>query len=226
MPLLEAVIGWLAPPQCLSCDAEGSMVCESCLSSAILPYGERCWGCGSMSENSRTCQRCRRPGSPAHVWITTSHEGLARELLHAYKFEQQRAAASSLAKLMTTTFTGNDKHQDYLVIPLPTATKRVRERGFDHASLLARIIAQKLELEFRPVLRRLGQTRQVGSTRTNRLAQMADEFWVKNPEVVTGRRILLVDDVITTGATIYSASKTMRLAGAVRVDALVFAKHL
>lgn len=181
-----------------------------------------------MSSNGRTCPRCRRPGSPACVWIATNHEGLAREFLHTYKFDHQRAASEDLARLMTRNFMDNNgsAYSNYLVVAVPTATSRVRERGFDHSGLLARKIARSLGLECQPVLRRFGQTRQVGSKRADRQAQIAGRFWVKKHSVVVGRQILLIDDVITTGATLYSASKTLRLAGATQVDALIFAKQL
>jgi len=228
MSLLEAAIGWLAPPQCVSCGVEGSTVCGACASTKLIPYGQRCFGCGTLTELGRTCSRCRRFGSPARVWVTTNHEGAARDLLHAFKFEQQRAAADSLALLMAATFVENNgaDYPDYLVIPVPTATKRVRQRGFDHAQLLARSVARKLGLNYQPVLARLGQTRQVGSKRADRIAQMADKYLVKNSARVSGQKILLIDDVVTTGATLNTAARALRLAGATRVDALVFARRL
>ena len=115
---------------------------------------------------------------------------------------------------------------DYLVVPIPTATKRVRERGFDHSALLAKKIAQELRLEYRSVLARLGQTRQVGAKRSDRLKQMDSKFRVKRSASVLGRKILLIDDVVTTGSTLNAVSKTLRDAGATRVDALIFAKRL
>lgn len=228
MNILEATIGWLTPPQCVGCGLEGHAICSSCSSAEIIPFGKRCWNCGAVSKRCRTCPRCRRVGSPAYVWITTNHEGLARQLLHDYKFDQQRAAAASLADLMTGSFISSNgsNYADYLIVPIPTATSRVRERGFDHSALLAGKIARRLGLEYRPMLGRIGQTRQVGSKRADRMIQMADRFWVKKPGLVAGRKVLLVDDVITTGATLYSSSKTLRIAGAARVDALVFAKRL
>lgn len=227
MSVLEASILWLAPPECISCGKEGHTLCKSC-SLKIIPYSERCWNCASLSPKGRTCPRCRRPGSPAHVWIAANHEGLARELLHTYKFDHQRIVAESLAQMMAKNFIDNNgsESSNYLVVSVPTATSRVRERGFDHSGLLARNIARKLGLERQSVLGRLGQTRQVGAIRANRQAQITGKFWVKKPAGVVGRQILLIDDVVTTGATLYEASKTLQLAGATRVDALIFAKHL
>jgi len=115
---------------------------------------------------------------------------------------------------------------EYLIVPVPTATRRARERGFAHSELLAKTIAADLKIEYWPGLRRLGQTRQLGAKREDRLIQLSNSFAAKNSRRVAGRKILLIDDVLTTGGTLIAASKCLRAAGAKQVDALVFAKRL
>jgi len=112
------------------------------------------------------------------------------------------------------------------VVPVPTATSRVRQRGFAHGELLAKMIAAELRMEYSLALRRLGQIRQLGSKRENRLVQLSDSFAAKNQRRVIDRKILLVDDVLTTGGTLIAASKVLKSAGAKEVNALVFAKKL
>ncbi len=229
MSVLEKTIGWLAPPVCVICTREGSALCVSCAAAEIIPYGEHCWSCGAVSAGGRTCEHCRLPGSPRHVWITTNYEAAAQELVKKYKFGHLRAAADSLTALMVQTFQDFNGHRsfpDYLVVPVPTATSRLRERGFDHSVLLAKLISRQLKLESRDALSRLGQARQLGAKRQVRLSQPADKYLVKFPSAVKGRDILLIDDVVTTGATIRAATKALRAAGARRVDALVLAKRL
>ncbi len=231
MSILEASIGWLAPPHCVGCGQEGHALCKACTTSYIIPYGEKCWRCNSLSPGSRTCPKCRHVGSPSFVWITTSHENLARELLSLYKFGHQRVASDPIAEMMAETFsTASNKHSlprsGILVIPIPTATARVRERSFGHSELLARNIATRLGLERSNALSRLGQTRQLGSKREDRLTQLDDSFVLKQPRKVQERKILLIDDVVTTGGTLIAATKILRSAGAKQVNALVFAKRL
>lgn len=230
MSVFESVIGWLAPPTCLSCGKEGSAICGTCSERRITPFGARCWRCNRLSQGSRTCDNCRRIGSPGKVWIVTNHEDAARSLLSLYKFSQQRAAVEPIARLMADTFLESTgpvpAAKDYLVVPVPTATARIRERGFDHTDLLAKRVAMISGLREIKALRRLDQTRQLGSKREDRLAQLTGSFAVKNPLSIHGRKILLIDDVITTGGTLIAAAKILRAAGAKSVDALVFAKRL
>ena len=165
------------------------------------------------------------------MWITGNHEGLLRNLLSLYKFGHQRAAAEPIARQMADTLLAISGYQrvaqkNYLVVAVPTATSRIRERGFGHAELLARKVSRVLRLEQSNVLGRSGQTRQVGAARQDRLRQLHGVFSVRTPRKVAGRNILLIDDVVTTGGTIMAATKALRSAGAGRVDALLFAKRL
>lgn len=230
MSVLDSVIGWIAPPSCLICGFEGEALCFSCSVNRVIPYGARCFDCGAASPGARTCERCS-PSAPRHVWVCTNYEAAARELVRLYKFKHQRVAAESLANLMVETFLDFNSEEtmtelNYLVVSVPTATSRVRQRGFDHSAQLARQIAYKLDCGYMNALSRLGQARQVGAERSLRLTQPAENYLARYPHLIAGKNILLIDDVVTTGATLRAATKTLRAAGAARVDALVFAKRL
>lgn len=231
MSVLEKVIRVVAPPLCISCGTEGSALCLACSAASVIPFGGRCWNCGALSPACRTCQQCRYLRGPRCVWVATDYAGVPQELVKVYKFGHQRAAAHSLAGIMAEALEAYCDldllpGRNYLVVPVPTATSRVRQRGFDHAALLARTLAGRLGLEYSPVLRRTGQSRQVGAGRTQRLAQSPADYPLHLPQKVKGRNILLVDDVVTTGGTLIAATKSLRAGGAKHVDALVFAKKL
>ncbi len=230
MSLMENAIGWLAPPSCIGCGVEGTAFCEMCETAELLPHGGHCGLCDALSPDAKTCIRCRRGGAPQHIFISTDYGGAAQRLLNSYKFRHKRVAADPIAGAMVGTLTyflarQADK-QDYLIVPVPSATSRVRTRSFDHAKLLAKTIAAQTGHDFYPALSRLGQSRQVGAKRSQRLTQQAENYYVLRPEKISGRKILIIDDVLTTGATLRAVYKTLRRAGAKQVDALVFAKRL
>lgn len=231
MTILEAAIGWLAPATCIACGVEGAAICDFCKELEILPFGERCFRCYKMSPLSRTCKTCKVSGAPNRVWVVTMYEGPAKDLVQKYKFTHQRVAAADMAQLMSQTFLSQNSNKsiygkDYLLIPVPTAGARVRERSFDHASLLARKVGQQIGLKSQTLLGRHGSTQQVGASRAQRIKQVKNAIYVKNPQRVSGRNILLIDDVVTTGATLAECARTLRDNGAKSVDAMVFAKRI
>jgi competence protein ComFC len=230
MSVFEIAIGWLAPPACVNCGDEGVALCLDC-SDLLSAYGEHCWLCNALSPGCKTCDKCRRTNTPKHVWIVANYDEKSSGLVRLYKFGHQRAASEPIAQLMINAFLkyGNwneIKAKNYIIVPVPTATSRIRQRGFGHAELLAEKIAIKLRLRKVNALRRIGQSRQVGSNRQDRLIQLEQSFSVKNTKQIYNQNILLIDDVTTTGGTIQSVTKALKLAGAKQVDALLFAKRL
>jgi ComF family protein len=117
----------------------------------------------------------------------------------------------------------SDGQSDAVLVPVPTATSRVRARGYDQSKLLARAVARRQSLPVLNCLARHGQTHQVGATRQQRLSQLSTAFRVIRPARLAGRHVILVDDVTTTGATLELAAQKLLAAGARRVDAVTFA---
>jgi len=124
---------------------------------------------------------------------------------------------------LTTAMLAMLPYDDWIVVPLPTAAKRVRQRGYDQAVLLGQAIARSRGLSARQVLERVQSTRQLGANRVQRHKQSAKMFCIAPDVDVHGAKILLVDDVCTTGATLTAAARLLRQAGAVQVDAVVAA---
>ncbi len=109
-------------------------------------------------------------------------------------------------------------------MPIPTKTRSILSRNHDHVLVLAEALANKSGLETKKALGTRKKTSQVGKKRSERLAQLKDAFFATDQAAVAGRRILLFDDVATTGATLEAAARALRSAGAESVVAVVLAR--
>lgn len=138
------------------------------------------------------------------------------------KYGRAQAGAAEAAKLMAGLIA--DVPEDIVLVHIPTATSRVRQRGYDHALLLARALARASYRERAGLLARVGQAHQVGSGRAERIQQLHDAFRPVRPAAIRGRHVMLVDDVLTTAATLETAARALKRAGAERVSAIVFAQ--
>lgn len=197
------------------------MVCGYCRPDFCSAKPPCCYKCKKTSDNSLVCAQCRRESPLSRVWVCTYYSGLPKELIHSFKFDGARAAASVIAGFMKETL---PYLENVLIVPIPTATVRLRRRGYDHTRLLAKRLSRLMDLPYFTALARLGQSRQVGTKRAQRISQLVGAFYPKNTSLISGQRILLVDDVVTTGATLEEAARALKRAGAKTVDAIVFAQ--
>lgn len=223
MPILERILSVLAPHECLVCTQEGSLLCSSCAYEVLEPVPERCYKCLAKSRDSAVCQKCRNNSPLKYVWVATEYEGVAKELLRLFKFEFAQAAHVPIAQQLAETLPY--LKPGTIITYLPTASSRYRTRGYDQSELIAKRLAKLKKVDFLPLLGRHGQTRQVGSTKKQRIAQAEEMFWVKT-KLPAKTEIIIIDDILTTGASLEAAVRLLKKAGAKQVSAAVFAqKH-
>jgi ComF family protein len=142
------------------------------------------------------------------------------------KFDCKRQATEPVAQIMSELLQNIPTQLDYVVTSLSTASSRIRQRGFDHSELITKHIAKELGVKAQSLLGRKTNVRQLGSNRTKRFNQMEQEFYTKNKNLIQGKTILLVDDVVTTGASLSGAARVLLNAGAKQVHAIVFAQKM
>lgn len=143
-----------------------------------------------------------------------THTGMARELIHLLKYAGDSALATPLGEAMAA-YARPDGRAD-AVLPVPMEARKRRRRGYNQAELLAWAFAlcTGVPLETGALLRTRENASQVGRTRAERLSAMRGAFAVPDRSLVAGRRLWLVDDVITTGATAIACAEALRKAGA------------
>lgn len=219
---VDQILQLFAPFDCLGCQKEGALVCHDCQTLMPLPT-RACYKCLRQAP-SAACDDCKGQTELSAVWVASSYKAASVQLVGRLKFARTQAAASIIARIMDDRLPSFPS--DTVVVHVPTATQRVRQRGYDQAQLIAHEVARFRELPYQPLLRRLGKTRQVGANRQERLRQLQTAYYCPRPQLVNGKRIILVDDVLTTGATIETAAKVLKSAGAVEVSAVLFAQKV
>lgn len=197
------------PPLCGACDRE----------LAFIPADEPCPVCGRPGA-ARGCLRCLRSrmrGLDA-VCAAFAHDGPARTLVHALKYDKVFAAAPPLAKGMAKALVDWREEFD-LLVPVPLHRRRLRQRGFNQAMVLAEELSALVDLPAREMLIRIVDTAQQATLDEDaRLANMRGAFEPLRPMI--GLRVLLIDDVRTTGATAEAAALACKQGQAVSVGLL------
>ena len=150
-----------------------------------------------------------------------------REALHAFKFRGRRALAAPLGALLVEAMDGRlPMGGPALLVPVPLHPRRERERGFNQASLLARRLGRAWRVPVRDdvLVRAVATPSQTELDAKARRANVRDAFRLRRPDLVAGRHVLLVDDILTTGATLSECARSLRGGGAAVVGALTVAR--
>jgi len=150
----------------------------------------------------------------------TSYDDIGKELIVRFKFEGDQEAGRLCARYMADVVNADDFD---VVVAATTTPARRRQRGYDQAELLAREVARRLRLPYVRGLVRVKNVHQIGNDRALRLLQSEGLYEAVRVERLTSKRVLLIDDVTTTGATLRSAAITLEQAGAESVYCLAFA---
>lgn len=222
--LLEKFISVIAPHRCIMCSKENNVLCTSCATELFSEAHEACYMCGAPTAEARPCAACRRQTTLSRVWIAGTYEAEVRELIRLYKFSRVRAAYKPLAETLDETLPYFS--QAVVVVPVPTAPRHMRMRGYDHAALIARELARRRGWRFEPALLRRHSLRQVGASKATRLEQARTAFAATRLERLEGATVLLVDDVTTSGATLTAAARQLQKARPKEICAAVIAKHV
>ncbi|WP_027192774.1 ComF family protein [Megalodesulfovibrio gigas] len=236
----------IAPGRCRLClqhQAATSLgLCAGCAQTLAPRPGGYCSRCGELFEREddppRLCGTCRLQPPPfSGVFLYAAYEGALQEAIIQYKYHGRHAVERVLQGLLLQAYAGGCARTTQAaasatlpghdcVVPLPLHPARLRERGFNQSLELARPLAamHRLPLLAQGLARSRRTAPQAGFSRAERRENVRDAFVAPRPALLAGRRVLLVDDVMTTGATAGAAALACLQAGAVRVDCCVLAR--
>ena len=225
---LWQAVDLLFPPACIQCGKEGERWCLEC-QSIIERVGQRvCRKCGKRLQKGRLCKEC---GQHFPRYTALRSYGIYRDPLRKailrIKYHRDLALGEILTGLMVQLV--NEQAWDLdLILPVPISPMKLGERGYNQVDLFARPMAWRMGLPYRTgVLSRAHEvTSQVKLTAVDRRLNVAHAFQLDRPDMIRGKRILLVDDVATTGSTAEVCSGLLLDAGAGEVFVTTLARSL
>jgi ComF family protein len=228
--VLRFILDVLFPPVCARCRCVGVVLCDTCSAGLIRVTGPMCARCGcQLEQHEKTgptleCASCHRSYSPLdQMRASLFYVEPTNSLIHRFKYEGYFSLGGMFAELMAESWPEWRTPPD-LVVPIPLHKKRQRHRGYNQSALIARplAIARGLDYNDTLLLRVRHTAPQVGLGPDERRLNVHEAF--EATADAQGRHILLIDDVLTTGATMRSAAETLLSRGAASVSAYCLAR--
>jgi ComF family protein len=222
-----AFLDLLLPLKCLGCGREGDLICPSCRQSLPIIKLPLCQRCGAASNEGNLCHSCiNYPLTIDGIRSVFQFQGTIRQAILQLKYRRLKAVAAPLSQLLAE-YLGSHPLKGEVIIPVPLHPKRLRERGYNQASLLAKELSRLIGL---PVMEdtlvrvkdAVPQARTLSAVQRRRNVQGAFICHQR----LEGRQILLVDDVCTTGATLDACATALKEAGAASVWGLTAAREM
>lgn len=219
--MLDWLIGLVAPHYCCSCGRIGKILCHNCKYNIVSEKKNCCLVCGQVARANGLCRFCHPPYDRA--WLVGERSGALSTLINLYKFNNLKSACKDLADLVDQVLP--QLPVETVLVPVPTVPAHIRQRGYDHVMLIAKKIAKTRKLPLWSVIYRQTKTKQRQAGAKQRQFQASQAFGVSK-KLDKNKIYLLLDDVMTTGATINYATKALKKAGARQVWIIIIARQI
>lgn len=226
----ESLLDTFFPKVCVGCGRIDTFLCPKCYMKIIQIKSPLCLGCGRLSQKGKYCPRCK-PKTKLNGVVIAAHyeEGPLKEAIHTYKYEFVYDLRYILSTFLADALKRGGFDEKYILTYVPLHPKKENWRGFNQSKLLAEEVSKitGLEIMGNILRRKKNNPRQIELKRSERFANVKDIFSV-NEEIVdkiSGKKIILVDDIVTTGATLNECARVLKENGAKQVWGLVLGKH-
>ena len=230
--ILKSLLDVLLPPACYICGVSCSSkygLCEDCLRKIFPIAGPHCPKCGRrIRKDEAICVECTNKIS--HVdksWSCCYYKEAIKNCVHLFKYNGYMGLIDIFSNIMSDFARKNKISEEIdVIVPVPIFSAKKRERKYNHAEILARSLSRELSI---PIdlknLRKIKWTRsQSEFDRKRRLENVVDTFMAIDKTAFSGKRVLIVDDVYTTGATVNECAKVLIDAGASKASSLTLAR--
>ena len=202
MKIFKNILAVLFPQKCLGCKKENEILCSDCL------------------------LKINRPDTPylngIHI-ASNYQDAVLKKALWMLKYQGVKQLAKPLAELVRERIWKKLETENWLVVPVPLSKNKLRHRGYNQAEMIAGELSGDVRADI--LFKKFHTKSQVEvKNKEERLANIVGSFEIKNPETIKGKKIILIDDVFTTGATMREAKKVLKEAGAKKVVGVVVAR--
>jgi len=202
MKIFKNILAVLFPQKCLGCKKENEILCSDCL------------------------LKINRPDTPhlngIHI-ASNYQDAVLKKALWMLKYQGVKQLAKPLAELIKERIWKKLETENWLVVPVPLSKNKLRHRGYNQAEMIAGELSGDVRADI--LFKKFHTKSQVEvKNKEERLANIVGSFEIKNPETIKGKKIILIDDVFTTGATMREAKKVLKEAGAKKVVGVVVAR--
>jgi ComF family protein len=234
--LPDSILSIVYPQECRVCGgevefSEDGVACSACWNETNIFNGNEtlCTKCGAflfgtVSLDGASCRKCEE-----HLYDRAFAAGLYEKALAASILELKKTPylAHRVRRLIDETMARFPEHTDGVVIPIPLSSRRLRERGFNQAAIIGKVVAKHLGLglDESTLIRKVHTPmHRAGMDKKARAMTVANAFGVVRPKLVENRNILLVDDILTSGETASNCAKVLKKSGAATVNVLTIAR--
>lgn len=228
--VIDNLLSTIAPHICKRCGVEGKTLCNRCIFNIINNVSPVCLICHRPTSGTNLCAVCKKTQSCFDELVAVGlRRGALKRLVGDYKYNSEVASRYPIAELLAERIYANKLELgDYVVIPIPTISQHIRERGFDHMLYVARQLVKYTELKMNNKLLarsdNMSQHNQSGKTRRTMIKKsiVASRKLQSNPNLMP-RKVIILDDIWTTGSTLSTAAEICQKYGAKEIIGLTVA---
>ena len=216
-----SIVDWFFPRVCVGCGQVGEYICTTCLAKLTTPEPV-CPMCCRPSLDGWVHTRCRLPWGMERLVVALPYRGIVQQLLKKVKYKNSWDIIAVLFEYISF-----HRLEPCVVSDVPMFPQKERERGFNQAKLMAQIFAKANRLLYFPTIERVRSTKPMfGLSKKERLENVQGAFRLKNQNnlIVKNQRIIIIDDVWTTGATMRECAKILKQGGASEVWGVTIAR--
>lgn len=226
--LAGIILNLFFPPRCEFCSViinwihpHKYQLCEDCLAKISFVGLEACDYCGKQLKNIgyAKCEQCTGSAYYSKILSACEYAGLLRDKLLEFKFRGHRQLCTILALFIIEKLKMTNHRQFDIILSVPIHSSKLKERGYNQSELLANEVAKFLSIPIstQNLIKKKPTESQSKLDKKDRWINVKDAFQVMDEEKINGKKVLLIDDIITTGATANECSKVLRQAGASRI---------